>query len=909
MSETESLQSKFQLLAESSINWEYWIKPDAEMEYVSPSCFDITGYSSNEFMKKPSLITDIILNSNSYDILNHFLHEPEEESGDYQFELKIRHKNGSIKWIRHFCRPLTDSNGKYLGRRITNQDITDYKHTEILQSIQKNFAMQAGKFESFDSVLEKLLDELLRFDELNCGTAYHREGNTFKLKYYRNISDDFINANAEFHSEHIFLKKLKNRGFIEVDEKDKLPDYIPFRFIENVLSFSSIAIKLDDEFIGMISVGSQNEKQVNKKISAALKVIFNQLEPIIQNIFNTIKINTKKRELSDALNYNKTILKHSPVGVVVFNEKGKCIDVNQAAVNMVGLSLKEREDKNKFCDLIKGFDIKNTVFAQDGVDVSKKSRSLELAIPHSKTGKVLWVEAVVVPFMMNEHSHHLLFLYDITALKESYFQIEKARDEAEKASKYKDEFLANVSHEIRTPMNAILGFSELLKEKMNDVNHLKFVETIINSSNTLLSLINDILDFSKIEAGKINYEYSEVFLDKVLDEIENLFSLKAQKKNINFKLKIEKSLPKVVFSDETRIRQIIINLVNNAVKFTDHGEVSLKAYARYKEDKADIIFAVQDSGIGIYHDQKEKIFDSFIQQEGQSNRKYGGTGLGLAISRKLAIDLNGNIKVNSISGKGSIFRFTIRNVDFIFDKEQDVRFDETETYVFQEADIVIADPREENRRLIREYLADQPFHLIELDKLEGMKESINGKKIKVTFIDSRFSEEDSCDLLNEIRTTPGLEKSALIGIVDPADNPKECRHSLQKVLNKPFLKRDILNALKKFIPIKETIKKDITEKPIQKENGSLKNLILPLYLMNYIRRDLLDDYLKIKESLIIQDYQEFSKKISNLADLFNIEILKEFSNQLSEEIEIYNIEEMEYLLKEFADFLKKNKVL
>ncbi len=227
---------------------------------------------------------------------------------------------------------------------------------------------------------------------------------------------------------------------------------------------------------------------------------------------------------------------------------------------------------------------------------------------------------------------------------------------SEQANKTKSEFLANMSHEIRTPLNAILGFIDLLKEKEKDKEKLKYIQTIQSSSTTLLGIINDILDFSKIESGNLNVEKIDFNTHEELGTLADLFRAKASEKSVSLSFILDENLPKALKSDPLRIKQIIANMLSNAIKFTPrNGRIEL--LMKYTEDKLHI--SVKDNGIGIAKDKQEDIFKAFSQAESSTTRKYGGTGLGLAISSKLVVMLGGELKLESKEGQGSRFYFEI----------------------------------------------------------------------------------------------------------------------------------------------------------------------------------------------------------------------------------------------------------
>jgi PAS domain S-box-containing protein len=259
-------------------------------------------------------------------------------------------------------------------------------------------------------------------------------------------------------------------------------------------------------------------------------------------------------------------------------------------------------------------------------------------------------------------------LQDIRERRKYINDLKRAKERAELADKAKSEFLANISHEIRTPLNGILGFADLLGSNIQDPKNRHYLENIRSSGQNLLQLINDILDLSKIESGRIELQHDVVDMHNLLREIESIFSLQLLQKKITFRAEVDPDMPRKLILDEIRIRQILLNLIGNAIKFTGQGYVRVKV----RPDKCDssknrtnLIISVEDTGIGIEKSQQRIIFESFRQQSGQSNRKYGGTGLGLTITKRLTQKMGGSISVVSAPGKGSTFTVRIPGVECI----------------------------------------------------------------------------------------------------------------------------------------------------------------------------------------------------------------------------------------------------
>ena len=657
--------------------------------------------------------------------------------------------------------------------------------------------------------------------------------------------------------------------------------------------------------------------------------------------FNTMlqRIEKRDQDLTESEKRFHTLIEQAADALYLCDKQGNILLVNRSACRDLGYSRAELLTMNLSQIDTQLSDKKVLVFFSQDL-VQEKTQTIYREY-QKKNGDVFPVELNFAELALENGSYILSFARDITerrnseiALKKANEDLElkvsdrtrelinsntallKAKEKAEAASKAKSEFLANMSHEIRTPMNAVMGFTDLLQNTQLNSKQHNYVSSIQTGAKGLMTIINDILDLSKIEAGKMHLEYEAVETYSFIRDIEQIFSQAILDKNLEFDVIIEHELPESLVFDQTRVRQILFNLIGNAIKFTANGYI--RVYVHHTESTelqhsssgstADLSFAVSDSGIGIKADQIDRIFEQFTQHEGQSTREFGGTGLGLAICNNLAQMMGGNIDVSSEEGKGSTFTLQLNNIAISSISQAANKARQASGVIeFNPSTVLLVDDIETNRRLIKEQFDGSNILFIEAENGLQAIEIARKAKPDLIVMDIRMPVMDGFKANTELKKEAATSHIPVIALTASIsrNDIEEIEHSFDYFLQKPAPKTEVVEAFKQFIGYNNQPGQGNLENSIETsstDDNSTHNL--PLLLQD-LQKEHDGIYQSALSSGLLSDIEELADNIQQVGSKHQSDIVSQYGKDLIHAVEQFEIGDIEKLIPQFKTLIAR----
>ncbi len=717
-----------------------------------------------------------------------------------------------------------------LGYRSIEDMESRFRILELLQCSDRNLILELETGEHLEEE-EIYWDDTRRF--LSVNAIYNREsGNAFFL--IRDISDQHDIKNRFHHTQslirsiintlpiNIFWKKLDGKilGFnqafkklanlpYDLDENTTIETIWPFREFEHYRALEYILKEEGTPIVKQPVLETLDSGEQRWLEYTLLKISDGST---VDDILVMLEDVTEIRRLMQSIRENevkyRTLFESSTDAIMMLDRKG-FFDCNQQTIDMFNT-----KDREHFVGLhpaelsppTQPSGENSYILAMHHIEEAFNRGFNKFEWMHMRQGgEVFPAEVWLTRFKLQDREVLQASVRDITQAKLIAQALHEARRKADQANKAKSEFLANMSHEIRTPLHAVLGFADLLYSSIEDATLKEYVSTIQAGGKSLLNIIDEVLDLSKIEAGLLKLEYHPLSITDLLKEIVTLSAIRAQKKNIQISTRIDPDIPEFILLDTTRLRQILLNLVSNAVKFTPRGSITIYAdLINLREECFDLHLAVQDTGIGIREEACVKIFDAFYQEPSCSMSAPKGTGLGLTITKRFVELMNGNIRVTSIPGEGSRFDVVFRDVQICrnIPRYLDTQND-TEEITFEPATILIADESEDNRRIIRDTLVRQPIVLIEAVETKQALAIANEKRPELILYSSDLPGIDARSFMVELRNGGRMTEIPVVvmtAAMPGISSTDFLQMGFDGYLAKPFTLQEFIRQLARFLP-------------------------------------------------------------------------------------------------------------
>lgn len=626
------------------------------------------------------------------------------------------------------------------------------------------------------------------------------------------------------------------------------PDYI-----ESLAKlYANQLVELSENSVTEFPIITKDGRELWFNQSATLVVQEGKPQEFVVLSHDVTQVKLAQEAVAQSEEKYRGIIENLELGILEVDNNNKILKAYPKFCKLTGYTEKELIGKAPSLLLSEG---EGQVILDKQIKERTKGNSSVYELPIlKKDGSSAWVIISGAPFynLKGEQLGTIGIHLDISHRKSIESQLREAKQKAEDLYKVKELFMANMSHEIRTPMNAIIGMAELLEQTKLDVKQEKYVSAIRSSSKNLLVLINDLLDFSKIESGKLTLEIIPFHLRELVLKTKELLGPKADENGVQIIYEIDNSLPKNLLGDPTRLGQVLINLVGNAVKFTTNGNVYISAKkSETTNSLTAILFEVRDEGIGILETELGNLFENFTQASQSTARLYGGTGLGLSISKKIVDLMGGQLEVTSEKGKGSTFYFTLE----MEEGNSTLELDTDAFHIkdnFEQTEILVVEDNPVNILIAKTILENWNC---QVDVAQNGKEAIdklNDKSYQLVLMDMRMPVMGGMEATEIIRKELGLKLPiiALTGNAIKGDQEKCLEAGMNDYLSKPFEQRDLNKVLTKWI--------DLTQNKQEKlvDLSSLKAMGDPAFIermVHLFQEETLKEIVILEEALDTQN--------------------------------------------------------
>lgn len=724
------------------------------------------------------------------------------ESGELEFE--IIGLKGTHRWLETHAVPMKSADGEIISLLGITRDITDRKKGESLIAGEKRVMEEIAFNNPLPEILNtislsvetSLTDGLCSILLLDADGVHLRHGAALHLPEEYNLAIDGVAigdnvgscGTAAFRKETVIVSDIANDP-LWVDFKDLALSY-GLKACWSVPILSS-----DGNVLGTFAVYYQTPR-----LPQASDI------ELIERAANHVKIAIEKNRATENLGQSeekfRTLVQQAADGIFLADLEGNYLEANDKAVVITGYSIEE----------LKTMNVRDIVSAEEMKQALRKLEELKRydgvyleRIVRNKNGALVNVE-ISAKLMAN--GQVITIMRDITERKKAELELRKAKELAERSVKAKDQFMANMSHEIRTPLNGIIGFTKmLLKDELTEKQR-KQMDAVKTSSDILLVLIDDILDLAKIEAGKMTLEETELNLSDLVSSILATFELRFQEKELIATQQYDKRIPKRLYGDPVRINQIFLNLIGNAIKFSNNGgHLCVSVNLREQDEEKTIIeLSVSDTGIGIPSDRLEIIFDPFTQSSSNVASKYGGTGLGLSIVKRLADLMGGTIAIESQVGKGSTFTIALplKKTATTENHRETTPPQSENLHVLGRLKILLVEDVPINQFLVQTIMQHFGFETDTADNGKVAIELLEKNNYDIILMDLMMPEMDGYEATKHIRLNMQPPKSTIPIIALTADinqtDVKRCTEAgMNEYVSKPINETDLLNKIARLV--------------------------------------------------------------------------------------------------------------